>query len=177
MTTTLYVPPQHKLDFSKIQDYTSILKYFSKQHILYYTYTFEWVGRDIMKHGISYKNGTKRPLGDRAYTQAGYIPGWNKDCLKRGPKSKEAMDELIKTLENMYGGKLVKDNVILTIDDYTNYKFSNPTDIYPELQNIEERMKNNYFIKHNRFPVGNKKQEKIRYVPDISTGVFDFGDY
>ncbi len=174
---TSFVPPQHTLDLSKIQNYTSILKYFKKQNIVYHTYTFEWKDRDIMKIGISYKHGATRPLGDRVYTQAGYIPGWEKKCLTRGPKSKQAMDELITTLENMYGGKLLKNDVILTIDDYTNYKFSNPNNVYPELQNIEEHMKNDYFKKHNRYPVGNKKQEKIRYVPDISTGIFDFGDY
>jgi len=165
----------HILNLKDIEDYTSILGYFSKNNILYYVYTFAWK-HDIMKYGISYKNGARRTLGDRAYTQAGYLPGWEKPCLKRGPKSKLAMDELIKEIENMYNDKLHKDDVILTIDDYTNHAFSNPLNIYPEMQNIEERMKNDYFAKHQRFPIGNKKQEGIRPVSNWKSSLFDFGD-
>ena len=167
---------KHILNLKDIPDYTNILKYFSKHSIEIYLYTIKWQG-SIIKFGISYKNGSRRPMGDRIYTQAGYFPGWDKKCLSRGPKSKLATEEIIKELENKYSTKVHKNDIIIEIDDYTGYKFINPDNPYAEMQNEEERLKQDFYKKYDRYPIGNKKQEGIRFVATIeSSGLFWFGD-
>ena len=166
--------PKHILDLKNISDYTDILKYFSKNNIEIYLYTIKWKGL-IIKFGISYKNGDRRPMGDRIYTQAGYFPGWDKKCLSRGPKSKLATEEIIRELEDKYTTVVHKNDIVIEIDDYTNYMFINPDNPYAEMQNEEERLKKKFFSQYDRYPIGNKKQEGIRFVTTLeSSGLFYF---
>ena len=167
---------KHILDLKNISDYTYILKYCSKHNIEIYLYTIKWKDQ-IIKFGISYKNGSRRPMGDRIYTQAGYFPGWGKKCLSRGPKSKLATEEIIKYLEDKYQTTVHKNDIVIEIDDYTNYNFINPKNPYAEMQNEEERLKQNFFSQFDRYPIGNKKQEGIRFVTTLeSSGLFYVGD-
>jgi hypothetical protein len=168
--------PKHILDLKNISDYTNILKYFSKHNIEIYLYTIKWRGI-IIKFGISYKNGFRRVMGDRIYTQAGYFPGWDKKCLSRGPKSKLATEEIIAYLQDKYDTIVHKNDIVIEIDDYTNYNFINPTNPYAEMQNEEERLKQSFFNQYDRYPIGNKKQEGIRFVTTLeSSNLFCFLD-
>lgn len=170
----LYIPNTHVIDLKLISNYTNILKLFSKNNIEVYLYIITWKGI-IIKYGISHKSGSTRQLGDRIYTQAGYFPGWDKKCLERGPKSKKATEEMIAYLEDKYQTVFHKDDVVLTIEDYTDYPFENPDNPYAELQNVEEYKKKEFYDIHQCYPIGNKKQEKIRPVPGFNkSGLFEF---
>ena len=171
---TQFVPKTYTIDLKSVNNYTNILKLFSQNNIQVYVYTITWKNI-IIKYGISHKNGSTRQLGDRIYTQAGYFPGWDKKCLDRGPKSKAATEAMIAKLEKTYKVTFHKNDVVLTIEDYTDYPFENDDNPYAELQNVEEQKKKEFYNKHQCYPVGNKKQEKIRSVPLFKkTGLFEF---
>lgn len=168
----LYIPKTYIIDLKLVTDYTNILKLFSQNNIEVYIYTITWKN-NIIKYGISHKNGLTRTLGDRVYTQAGYFPGWGKKCLERGPKSKKATEAIIAELETKYQTLFHKNDVVITIEDYTDYPFENSDNPYAELQNVEEHKKNEYYKMHKCYPVGNKKQEKLRFVPGFNR-IFKF---
>lgn len=157
----------HTLDLAKIKDYTDVLRYCRDQGIRYMVYHIFWQGH-LLKVGIQHKQGTGSDCGERLYTQAGWMPGWAKPCLMRGRKTGIATQRMIDLAEQRYGGQFHKDDVQVSIEDWTHYPFlvgtQEDANRYPELQNAEEQAKAAFFDKFGYYPVGNPKQEPIRTV-------------
>jgi len=153
------IVPRIKIHLKDLDDYTKILHIFDHKGIERYVYTI-WYKDEVAKHGIKYKKG--HPNGERVYTQAGYIPGWNKPLLKRSKKTGIAVKAMI---EKLNPTSFHKDDVVLEIFDFTNYPFEWPDSdvlIYAAMQNAEEQLKLEYYQTHGRYPVGNLKQEGFR---------------
>jgi hypothetical protein len=164
----------HHLDFKLIDDYTEVMRYCRVNGIRYMVYYIFW--RSILiKVGIQHKQGDGTDCGERTYTQAGWMPGWKKPCLMRGRKTGEATQKMIALAEETHGGVFHKDDVVLIIEDWTQYPFRVGTDDnanrYPEMQNAEEYAKADFYKKFGHYPVGNPKQEPIRSV--VSKNLFD----
>jgi hypothetical protein len=114
-----------------------------------------------------------KTYGDRLYTQIGWMPGWNKPCLQRQPSTGEFVKLMIEKVELTYNTTFHKNDVSLVIEDYTNYPFNNPTNIYAEMQNFEEAAKESYFNTHGHYPIGNLKQEGIRPILQLNNPMWE----
>lgn len=166
--------PAYFISLSEVEDYTEFKRFCKKHDIRYMLYTIMW-REHVLKYGIQHVWDTTT-YGDRVYTQIGWMPGWKKDCLQRGKKTGLATQSMIEKIESMYGVTFHKNDVSLIIEDLTEYPFINPANRYPEIQNLEEYAKLDHYNKHGCFPIGNLKQEKIRPIPQLNLGFFDFGD-
>lgn len=164
--------PVHILDFSQIDDYTEVMRYCRSHGIRYMVYYIFWRCH-LVKVGIQYKQGSGNDCGERLYTQAGWMPGWTKPCLKRA--GGEDTPIMIALAEQRYGGVFDKSDVVVVIEDWTDHPFlvgtADHADRYPEMQNAEEYAKRAFFDQFGYWPVGNPKQERIRTV--ISQNTFE----
>ncbi len=166
-----FVAPTYTLSLASMDDYTEIKRFCKKHNIQVMLYTIRWKNH-IMKYGIQYI-WSEKTYGDRIYTQIGWMPGWKKACLKRCPETGEFINMMIEKIESTYNVKFHKDDVTIVIEDYTGYKFANPTNRYAEMQNFEEAAKQAYFKQHGHYPLGNLKQEKIRPVIQLNNPLFE----
>jgi len=172
---TKYIPATYTLDFKNINDYTDIMRFCRSQDIQIYVYCFTWKGY-ILKYGIQHKFGHGgNDYGERAYTQAGHMPGWEKPNLKRGPSTKADIDEIINKIETTFNVVFDKNDVVLTMMDYTlaPFEIDNPR---AELQRIEDELVESHVKNHGHRPIGNKIQTiAIKKTPLMrSTGLFDW---
>lgn len=151
---------RYKIELKSLNDYTEIKWIFKKLNIQRYIYIIRHKDH-IAKIGIQH---AIIDWADRIYTQIGHMPGWDRPLLQRSKKTKMAVDAMIAKLP----GPFHKDDVELEIIDFTEYKFFNSQNPYAEMQNAEEELKKQYFEQFGCYPVGNIKQEKMRFVPDKS---------
>lgn len=158
MTINFSELPHHYICLRDLDSFTQIKDIFRKLNIQRYIYIFKHKGK-IIKIGISH--AIQEPA-DRVYTQIGHMPGWSRPLLKRSKKTKESIDLIISKIE----GGLVKDDVEIEVIDFTDYDFVNTDNVYAEMQNAEEALKKDHFHQFGYYPIGNIKQEKIRFVPD-----------
>lgn len=161
MKTNFSIVPRTHVSLKNLKDYTAIKDVFRHNNIDRYLYVIKYKG-EMAKCGISHK--IQEP-GDRIYTQVGHMPGWTKPLLKRSDKKTgKAVREMIAKLNPT---SFHKDDVEVEILDFTNYPFKQPTsdkNVYAEMQNAEEELKQEYYQVHGRYPCGNIKQERIRVV-------------
>lgn len=159
---------RYKIELRSLSDYTEIKWIFKNFNIQRYIYVIRHKDQ-IAKIGIQHKI---QEWADRIYTQIGHMPGWTKPLLQRSRKTKAAVDAMIAKLS----GPFHKDDVELEIIDFTDYAFFNSLNPYAEMQNAEEELKDQYFKQFGCYPVGNIKQEKIRFVPNKTTfeNIFSF---
>jgi hypothetical protein len=170
-----YIPATYTMDFKNIDDYTDIMRFCRLQDVQIYVYCFTWKGH-VLKYGIQHKFGNGgNDYGERAYTQAGHMPGWSKPNLKRAPSTKADIDDLIFKIETTFNVIFDKNDVVLTIMDYTlaPFEIDNPR---AELQRIEDDLVDSHVINHGHRPMGNKIQTvAIKKTPLMrSTGLFDW---
>lgn len=160
MMTNFSQCKRYKIELKALSDFTQIKSLFKSYNIQRYIYIIRH--RDtIIKIGISHKI---QEWADRIYTQIGHMPGWSRPLLQRSKKTKQAIDTMIAKLP----GTFHKDDVEIEVIDFTDYDFFNTSNPYAEMQNAEEELKNQYFEQFGCYPIGNIKQEKIRFVPDKS---------
>jgi hypothetical protein len=167
-----YTAPTYFISLSNVSDYTEIKRFCKKNDIRYMLYTISWKNH-ILKYGIQYI-WTPKTYGDRLYTQVGWMPGWDKECLQRQPETGKFIKLMIDKVETTYNIEFHKNDVDIKIEDYTKYTFSNPTNIYAEMQNFEEKAKQHYFNTYGHYPIGNLKQEKIRPVLQLNNPLWEF---
>jgi hypothetical protein len=171
---TDYIPPTYTISLKLINDYTSIMRFCRKQKIKFYVYEIAWKGQTV-KYGIQHKHGGNgNDYGERIYTQIGHMPGWTKPNLKRCPSTKKDMDEIIKNIESTFKCKFDKDDIVVTIRDYTNAPFELDTS-RRELQRIEDDLSDAHQQKYGYRPFGNKTKPTGKKIPLLkSTGLFEF---
>ena len=172
---TNYIPATYTMDFKNIDDYTDIMRFCRLQDVQIYVYCFTWKGH-VLKYGIQHKFGNGgNDYGERVYTQAGHMPGWSKPNLKRAPSTKADIDDLIFKIETTFNVIFDKNDIVLTIMDYTlaPFEIDNPR---AELQRIEDDLVDSHVINHGHRPMGNKIQTvAIKKTPLMrSTGLFDW---
>jgi hypothetical protein len=171
---TQYIPATYTIDFKIIDDYTDIMRFCRLQDIQIYVYCFTWKGH-VLKYGIQHKFGNGNDYGERVYTQAGHMPGWEKPNLKRAQSTKEAIDEIVKKIETTFNVIFNKNDVVLTIMDYTlaPFEIDNPR---AELQRIEDELVESHVTSNGYRPIGNKIQTiAIKKTPLLrSTGLFNW---
>lgn len=160
---------RYTVQLRNLNNFTDIKIFFRQNNIQRYIYILRY-NDTVMKIGISHK---VQEWADRIYTQIGHMPGWDRPLLKRGgDKIKDAVDKMIAK----FPGQFHKDNVEVEILDFTNYNFFNKDTVYSEMQNAEEELKKEHFVQYGCYPVGNIKQEKIRFVPNktVFDSIFSF---
>jgi hypothetical protein len=163
-----YIPPTYTIPFSIIDDYTEIMRFCRKNNVELYTYEFKWLDH-VLKYGIQYKfGGSGNDYGERVYTQAGHMPGWSKPNLKRSPSTKEDIQQMIAKIELTFNRSFHKDDVVLTIMDYTNAPFELDKPYY-ELQRIENELVEAHELKTGYRPIGNKNKIVKRKIPLMSS--------
>jgi hypothetical protein len=171
---TTYIPATYTLDFKKFDDYTDIMRFCRLRDIQIYVYCFKW-NNHVLKYGIQHKfGGGGNDYGERVYTQAGHMPGWTKLNLKRCPSTKEAVDEIINKIETTFSVIFNKNDVELTIMDYTLAPFELDTP-RSELERIENELVESHTTTHKYRPIGNKVQLITKKTPLLmSTGLFEW---
>lgn len=169
-----YIPPTYTIPLNRYDDYTEIIRFCRKNDIKIYVYKIEW--KDIViKFGLQHKHGADgNDYGERVYTQVGHMPGWTKPNLKRSPSTKEDVDTIIQKIETIYNCRFNKDDVVLTIMDYTNAPFELDKPYY-ELQRIEDELVDDHYENYGYRPMGNKTKTVGKKIPLLkSTGLFEF---
>jgi hypothetical protein len=172
---TQYIPAVYTIDFKTINDYTDIMRFCRLRDIQFYVYCFTWKGH-VLKYGIQHKFGNGgNDYGERTYTQAGHMPGWSKPNLARAPSTKADIDEMINKIETTFNVTFDKNDVVLTIMDYTlaPFEIDNPR---AELQRIEDTLVESHVTTYGYRPIGNKIQTvSTKKTPLLrSTGLFDW---
>jgi hypothetical protein len=169
-----YIPATYSLDFKHFDDYTDIMRFCRMRDIQIYVYCFTWKGH-VLKYGIQHKfGGGGNDYGERVYTQAGHMPGWSKPNLKRAQSTKDAVDKIINKIQNTFNVIFDKNDVELTIMDYTLAPFE--LDKHQgELQRIEDELIEAHVTVHGYKPIGNNMQLFAKKTPLLmSTGLFEW---
>jgi len=164
----IYTPPTYVIQFNKFDDYTDIMRFCRSNNIQYYVYEFKWLDH-VLKYGIQHKcGGNGNDYGERVYTQAGHMPGWEKPNLKRSRATKQDIDEMIEKIQMTFKRTFHKDDVVLTLMDYTGAPFELDKPQY-ELQRIEDNLVESHELKTGYRPLGNKTKKVGRKIPIISS--------
>lgn len=166
-----YQPPKHVIHLSDIHDPAYIQRYCRRNNILYMVYCIKWKDKTL-KYGIQHKVASAQP-GERLYTQVGWMPGWARGTLKRCPDTGLAIKAMIDLVEMEYASAFNKNDVTVEIMDFTGYDFIRPENRYAEMQNWEEHYKKLYFNLNGKFPIGNPKQEKPKFVASMFKDLFE----
>ena len=167
-----YDPKIHHIHLKDIEDAAFVQRYCRSNEIYYTVYVLKW-RNEILKYGIQHRVGVNQP-GERIYTQIGWMPGWANGTLKRSRATGNSVQKIIDYVERKYKVPFHKDEVTVEIMDYTKYPFRNTENIYAEMQNLEEHFKKFYFEHNGRFPIGNIKQEKIRFLATEFDNLFEY---
>jgi len=165
-----FEPSKHVIHLSEINDAAFIQRYCKSKKIYFMVYAIKWKA-ETLKYGIQYKVGSTQP-GERLYTQVGWMPGWKTGTLKRCAKTGEAVTKMMQYIEEKYSSAFDKNDVTVEIMDYTGYPFVTPENRYAEMQNFEEYYKKLYFQLNGKYPVGNPKQEKLRFIATNFNNLF-----
>ena len=168
--------PKYILELKTLITPIEIIHFFKKNNIQRYLYDIKYKGQTI-KYGIQHT--IQKESGIRLHDQIIHMPGWHRP-YKRGPEVRKSIEEMIlqvcKNLSDFH-----KDDVVIEIYDFTDYKFKLPDSddaIYFEIRNIETHFNNWYKEQYGRFPVGNLKQEKLQPVAppvEIRYSLFELG--
>lgn len=169
-----YIPATYTLDFKNFNDFTDIMRFCRKNKIEIYVYYFMWKNY-VLKYGIQHRfGGTGNDYGERVYTQSGHMPGWSKLGLKRCPTTKAEIDKIIDKVEKTFNVKFDKNDVQLTIMDYTKAPFEIAWDPRAELQRVEDDFIINHQNIHGHAPIGNTAIISNKKTPLlITTGLFE----
>jgi len=167
-----YDPKIHHIHLKDIEDAAFVQRYCRRNTINFMVYALHW-RNEILKYGIQHRVGVNQP-GERIYTQIGWMPGWKNGTLTRSKATGNSVQKMINYIVQKYNVPFHKDDVSVTIMDYTDYPFRNTENIYAEMQNLEEHFKKFYFEYNGRFPIGNIKQERIRFTATEFENLFDF---
>lgn len=166
-----FEPPKHVIHLSEIKDAAYVQRYCRQHNIFFMVYSIKWKA-ETLKYGIQHKVRNSQP-GERLYTQIGWMPGWARGPLKRCPDTGEAINKMINYIEEKYASAFNKNDVTVEIMDFTDYDFTNRENRYAEMQNWEEHYKKKFFELHGHYPIGNPKQEKLRFVPTTFNRFFE----
>ena len=109
---------------------------------------------DVIKYGkgadLEWQRGT---WGSRVYRQAGNITGWNRPLT--GDSGKEMREDYIPTYQQRTGRNVDKNQIIVLIWDFTDYKFLSEDQFDVELRKVENYFIEEYRNKHGINPAGN----------------------
>lgn len=159
--------PVHKFFLRDYQEPIELSYAIGKLSITRMIYTFAhlYVDRDeltvktdVIKYGkgadYEWHRGT---WGSRVYRQAGNIPGWTNPLT--GPNGEEMLIDYLPKYQVRTGRIVHKNDVIVLVADFTNYKFLSESQFDVELRQFEnhyiEKYKQNYGVN----PAGNAISE------------------
>lgn len=116
------------------------------------------VKSDVIKYGkgadYEWQRGT---WGSRVYRQAGNIPGWTTPLT--GPNGEEMLLDYLPKYEVRTDRKVHKDDVIVLVADFTNYKFLAESQFDVELRQFENHYIEQYNQQYGMNPAGNAISE------------------
>lgn len=145
-----------------------------------YCYAFVHVYHDnnefmIKSAVIKYGKGAdfewqKGNWGDRVYRQAGNIPGW--DVMLTGDSGKEMSRDYIPAYQAQYNRPVHKDDVIVLLWDFTNYKFTSEHQWDLCLRQFENFLIEEHERNHGSRPPGNVKNAAMPNATVVSDKTF-----
>jgi hypothetical protein len=113
---------------------------------------------DVIKYGkgadYEWQRGT---WGSRVYRQAGNIPGWTNPLT--GPNGEEMLLDYLPNYQVRTQRIVHKDDIIVMVADFTNYKFLSESQFDTELRQVENHYIEQYNQCHGFNPAGNSISE------------------
>lgn len=130
-----------------------------------YTFAHLYIDRDeftmktdLIKYGkgadYEWQRGT---WGSRVYRQAGNIPGWANPLT--GPNGEEMLIDYIPNYQLRTGRTVHKNDIVVLVADFTNYKFLSESQFDTELRQFENYFIEQYNQHHGFNPAGNTISE------------------
>lgn len=168
----MFEPSIHHFNLTDVNDAAFVQRYCRQHKIYFMVYVIKW-RNEVLKYGIQHSVAGNQP-GERLYTQIGWMPGWKNGTLKRSQKTGDAVQRLIDYVNQKHKTSFHKDDVSVEVMDYTNFPFFDTKNRYAEMQNFEEHHKKLFNEKEGYYPIGNPKQEKIRFIPTQFDNLFEF---
>ena len=176
--------PQLTIELKQLTRPTEILAWMTELNIKFYTYSFRTVGvpfipacAEVIKYGASGDCHTGE-LGERAYRQAGHIPGWSQSEPWLVGSSGEDMGQILDEYNQVYKYSITKDDVVIDVWPMNRVLLKN---VKEASEALERKMINEHISKHGLPPIGNKDHEtnrELRKYLNTKTfnGIVDFGD-
>jgi hypothetical protein len=156
----------YEIKLAECRSHNDITAMVAPMKIQRYTYEFRLVRvfldnytQRVFKFGRSDNHQSHTPV-ERIYRLAGHLPGWDStlNIPLRGPSG----DDMIDICENYYkltGHRILKDDVIIRIHDFTNIPSPSQSDPEFLIKKHERYLIKQYKETYGVLPVGNVRDE------------------